>query len=172
MEHIANGEATINYRQLLVPYSHSFHDELALEIALRLLANDSRRQAIVLNVNSEQQDDLTEILTNLPRQISDRIGVKNLSPEVAVERAIEASQRADLTLMGTSRTWGLQRTLGRYADALAVECHSPALIVRRYSKLNTHIANIQTPIEGVFVSEAESATKSSTEASWDTGKTS
>jgi hypothetical protein len=57
-----------------------------------------------------------------------------------MEAVVAASKNADLTIAGTSRSWGVQRhTLGRYTDELALRCHSPLLITRRYSQLTSHL---------------------------------
>lgn len=51
--------------------------------------------------------------------------------------------KADLTIAGTSRTWGIERqTLGVYTDQLARECHSSLLITRRYSPIMSHLTSL------------------------------
>jgi hypothetical protein len=67
---------------------------------------------------------------------------------------VEASEQADLTIVGASREWGLERqTLGRYTDELAMHCRSSLLITRRYSKVTSHLASLLLPTDTMLESE-------------------
>lgn len=133
---------------LLVPYIPNVHNDLGLELALRLLMNHPDRHLTILRVSKNHQtDDLTyELKTtmdHLPDQVRERIFIPEVEANSPIETVVEASAQADLTIAGASREWGLERqTLGFYADQLAVRCHSSLLITRRYSRVTSHLASV------------------------------
>ncbi|WP_017721518.1 cation:proton antiporter [Kamptonema formosum] len=134
---------------LLVPYSANIHDDMALELALRLLVNDSNRRLAVLRAAapgmpaSEFSNEFRALMEQLPDTVSDRIEFPVLEAPEPIQAVVEASKSADLTLAGTSRAWGIERqTLGRYTDELAIECHSSLLICRRHSQFTPHLASV------------------------------
>lgn len=135
--------------QLLLPYAPSIHDDLALEIALRMLINDTSRQLTILQVltDSQQKTELSyemgAILETLPQEVRSRIAHQKVETAAPLEVAVAASTEADLTIVGTNRKWGLERqTLGGYTDELAVQCHSSLLITRCHLKSKNHLASI------------------------------
>ncbi|MBW4497613.1 MAG: cation:proton antiporter [Oscillatoria princeps RMCB-10] len=134
---------------LLVPYSANIHDDLALELALRLLVNDSNRRLAVLRAAapgqsaSEFSNEFRALTQQLPAAVRERMEFPVLEAAEPIQAVVEASQSADLTLAGTSRAWGIERqTLGRYTDELAIECHSSLLICRRHSQFTPHLASV------------------------------
>ncbi len=133
---------------LLVPYIPNIHNDLGLEIALRLLVNCPNSSLTILRVaQGNQENDLTyefrSLLKRLPIAVRDRIHSPVLEAENSLEAVVEASSTADLTIAGASREWGLERqTLGFYTDELAVQCHSSLLITRRYSRVTSHLASL------------------------------
>jgi len=134
---------------LLVPYSTNTHDDLALEIALRLLFNRNTCSLTILIVspNGLNRNDLSyefrAVLERLPNNVRNRIDLQFVESVEPMEAVVAASETVDLTIAGTSRAWGIERqTLGRYTDLLATECHSSLLITRRYSKLTSHLASL------------------------------
>jgi len=134
---------------LLVPYSANIHDELGLEIALRLLVSNDTRRLTVLQVASggQTQSELdyehSKMMEQLPTTVSDRIDLKVIEAVEPIKAVVEASQAVDLTIAGTSRAWGIQRqTLGRYTDQLAIHCRSSLLITRRYSQVTSNLASV------------------------------
>jgi nucleotide-binding universal stress UspA family protein len=139
----------LNLNSLLVAYADNIHDDLGFSLAIRLLFHDSQRQLQVLQFNEEQQDkqessyELHKILELLPTNIRSRIQITSVESSQPIKSVIEASKDADLTIAGTSRTWGIERqTLGRYTDELAQECYSSLLIARRYSRVISHLATL------------------------------
>jgi Kef-type K+ transport system membrane component KefB/nucleotide-binding universal stress UspA family protein len=137
------------YEKLLVPYSANIHDDLALELAIRLLSNSDNRQLTVLrvvqddSVKSEFSYELGNMMDQLPSSLRDRIHIEIVAAPDPIKVAVQASASVDLTIAGTSRAWGIERqTLGRYTDQLAVECLSSLLITRRYSKLTSHLSSV------------------------------
>jgi nucleotide-binding universal stress UspA family protein len=134
---------------LLVAYSANFHDDLGLEIAIRLVCNAETRRLTVLQViqqhqaNSEFSDEFRSVMEKLPDSVRDRIQIKIVEAPNPIQAVVEASQTVDLTIAGTSRAWGIERqTLGQYTDELAVHCHSSLLITRRHSQITSHLASI------------------------------
>jgi nucleotide-binding universal stress UspA family protein len=136
--------------KILVPYATSLHNELGLELALRLLMNGEYVQLQVLRVTSpgvpagEFSREFKAVLTQLPPSIRNRIETPILETHLdSIQAVVDRSANVDLTIAGASREWGLERqTLGRYADALVTQCVSPLLITRKYSKVTSHLASV------------------------------
>ena len=137
--------------KILVPYAANTHDDLGLEIALRLLVNDELRSLTVLRVvqsgENHDEDELVfefrTLMEQLPNSVRDRINIESVEAAEPIQAVVEASGFVDLTIAGTSRAWGIERqTLGRYTDALAIECRSSLLITRRYSQVTSHLASV------------------------------
>jgi nucleotide-binding universal stress UspA family protein len=141
--------------KLLVPYSANTHDDLALELALRLLVNSDNRSLTLIRVTTggtpaplsqeigELSYEFRALLEQLPTNVRERIDIQIVGSPNPVQAVVDASQTVDLTIAGTSRAWGIERqTLGRYTDALAIQCCSSLLITRRYSKVTSHLASV------------------------------
>jgi Kef-type K+ transport system membrane component KefB/nucleotide-binding universal stress UspA family protein len=134
---------------LLVPYAANIHDDLGLELALRLLVNSEERRLTVLRVavNGEAENELSyefqRVIEQLPVEVRSRIETPIVEAAEPIQAVVAASANADLTIAGTSREWGIERqTLGRYTDELAVQCHSSLLIARCYVKARSHLASV------------------------------
>jgi hypothetical protein len=143
--------------KILVPYAANTHDDLGLEIALRLLVNDELRTLTVLRVvqggENQDEDELAfefrTLMEQLPNRVRDRIHIESVAASEPIQAVVEASGFVDLTIAGTSRAWGIERqTLGRYTDALAIECRSSLLITRRYSQVTSHLASVLVEQKG------------------------
>ncbi|WP_315788633.1 cation:proton antiporter [Fischerella sp. JS2] len=139
---------------LLVPYSGNIHDDLALILALRLLVNRDTCYLQVLQVLSAHQvkDELSyelqTLMEQLPSSVSDRVTINTISVAEPIQAVVTASQGVDLTIVGASRTWGIERqTLGRYTDELAIKCRSSLLITRRYSKVISHLTSVLAEVK-------------------------
>jgi nucleotide-binding universal stress UspA family protein len=136
------------FEKLLVPYVPNIHNDLGLEIALRLLINHPTSTLTILRVASPNQPaaELTYefgmLMDRLPADVRDRIFIPVIEADNPVQAVIETSETADLTIAGTSREWGVERqTLGRYTDELAVECRSSLLITRK-GQVTSHITTL------------------------------
>ncbi|MEK0178175.1 MAG: sodium:proton antiporter [Oscillatoriales cyanobacterium] len=134
---------------LLVPYAANIHDDLGLELALRLLVNSEERRLTVLRVaaDGESENELSyefrRVIEQLPVEVQSRIETPIVEAAEPIQAVIAASAHADLTIAGTSREWGIERqTLGAYTDELAVQCHSSLLIARCYVKVRSHLASV------------------------------
>ena len=135
---------------LLVPYAANIHDDLGLELALRLLVNSEERRLTVLRVaavDGESENELSyefkRVIEQLPVEVQSRIETPIVEAAEPIQAVIAASAHADLTIAGTSREWGIERqTLGQYTDELAVQCHSSLLIARCYVKVRSHLASV------------------------------
>ena len=134
---------------LLVPYSANIHDDLALIIALRMLLNRDTCMLQVLqvftgnHVQDELSYELNTMIEQLPQNVRDRIQIKTVTSPEPMQAVVAASEAVDLTIVGTSRVWGIERqTLGRYTDQLAIQCRSSLLITRRYSQVTSHLTSL------------------------------
>ncbi|HEY9642976.1 MAG TPA: cation:proton antiporter [Coleofasciculaceae cyanobacterium] len=139
-------------QNLLVPYVPNIHNDLGLEIALRLLVNCQNCQLTILRVAQPDQptNELTyefrSLLEQLPQSVQARIQVPVVI-DSPIQAVVSASAAADLTIVGASREWGLERqTLGRYTDALVTLCHSSLLITRKRQS-TPHLTSILTAAE-------------------------
>ena len=138
-----------NLNNLLVPYAANIHDDLGLELALRLLVNSEERRLTVLRVavdgesGNELSYDFQRVMDQLPIEVRSRIETPIVEAAEPIQAVVAASANADLTIAGTSREWGIERqTLGQYTDELAVQCHSSLLIARCYVKVRSHLASV------------------------------
>ena len=143
----------ISFRSLLVPYVAGIHNDLGLELAIRILVNRPTSQLTVLRVAAPDQEagdfgyEFRTIMEQLPNWMRDRIKLSVVQAADPMQAVVEASQTVDLTIAGASREWGIERqTLGQYTDELAVQCQSPLLILRRYRRVTTHLAAVLKPI--------------------------
>lgn len=134
---------------LLVPYAANIHNDLGLELALRLLVNSGERRLAVLRVavDGESENELSyefkRVIEQLPLEVQSRIETPIVEAAEPIQAVVTASANADLTIAGTSREWGIERqTLGQYTDELAVQCHSSLLIARCYVKVRSHLASV------------------------------
>jgi Kef-type K+ transport system membrane component KefB len=135
-----------SYQKLLVPYTANNHDDLAVEIALRMLWNDRHRQLELIQIISPDTKDgalsaeLDRLLTNLPTEISARVKISTLDAIDPILKIEEISRQVDLTITGIGRTWGRRKPiLDNYTDRLAIHCVSSLLIARRYSQFGSHL---------------------------------
>lgn len=135
---------------ILVPYIASPHNDLALELALRLVVNVSTCHLTLLQLAIDEYSDyelsreFSTIMAQMDPAVRDRISTPVQATHDPIAAIVEASRGADLTIAGASREWGVERqTLGRYADALSSHCHSSLLITRKYRQINSpHLASV------------------------------
>jgi Kef-type K+ transport system membrane component KefB/nucleotide-binding universal stress UspA family protein len=139
----------VRQERLLVPYSANIHDDLALELALRLLINQDTSHLTILQIAADEQVknevsyELRNMMEQLPQNLRDRIDIRIAEAVAPIQAVVAASETVDLTIAGTSRAWGIERqTLGRYTDELALECHSSLLITRRYNQVTSHLDTV------------------------------
>lgn len=139
----------VRQERLLVPYSANIHDDLALELALRLLINQDTSHLTILQIAADEQVknevsyELRNMMEQLPQNLRDRIEIRIAEAVAPIEAVVAASETVDLTIAGTSRAWGIERqTLGRYTDELALECRSSLLITRRYNQVTSHLDTV------------------------------
>jgi Kef-type K+ transport system membrane component KefB len=136
------------YQTLLVPYTaNNDHNDLAVEIAIRMLWNDPKRQLKLIRImppdtkHRELSAELNSLLTNLPENISSRIEISTLKAIDLIAEIDKISREVDLTITGIGRTWGRRKPiLDNYTDQLAINCVSSLLIVRRYGQFSSHLS--------------------------------
>ena len=138
---------------ILLAYSAGIHTDLGLALALRILFNQPEAQLTILRVRvpSEPLGDFSyefrTMMQQLPVELRDRIEMEIVEAAEPIQAVVSASAYVDLTIVGTSREWGIERqTLGQYTDTLAVECRSSLLITRRYSRVTSHLALMSPPL--------------------------
>jgi Kef-type K+ transport system membrane component KefB len=141
------------YQTLLVPYTANNHDDLAVEIALRLLWNDRHRQLSLIRISSpetaqgELSAELDNLLAHLPAEMLARIEISTLNAVDPIAKIADISRRVDLTITGIGRTWGRRKPLlDNYTDRLAANCASSLLIARRYSQFSSHLNFTLAPL--------------------------
>jgi nucleotide-binding universal stress UspA family protein len=150
---IDKDKGNAQWKSLLVAYANNVHDDLALSLSLRMLFSDPDRQLSIIQFipkNSNEEgisSELWQTIEALPQAVRSRIEITTLETGDPIHAVIAASAKADLTIAGTSRTWGIERqTLGRYTDTLAKECASSLMIARRYNEISYHITSLlETP---------------------------
>ncbi|MBD2156408.1 cation:proton antiporter [Leptolyngbya sp. FACHB-16] len=148
--------------KLLVPYMPNIHNDLGLEIALRLLINHPKSQLTILRVASPHQP-MTELtyefellMRQLPDVVRDRIQIPIIEADHPVQAVAEASYDVDLTIAGASREWGVERqTLGIYTDELVTECRSSLLITRK-EHVTFHITDLVREFQRPQAQDADS----------------
>jgi Kef-type K+ transport system membrane component KefB/nucleotide-binding universal stress UspA family protein len=152
---IDNGRQTQIHR-LLVTYAATSHDDLGLEIALRLLIHQPDCTLTILRVSPPGQVPINlslgflSLLDGLPANVRDRIQMPCIEALDPMQAVIGVSAQADLTIVGTSREWGIERqTLGHYTDELATYCQSSLLITRKYNRVTSHLTSILEAKSGV-----------------------
>ncbi len=144
-----NNQDQPSLKSLLVANSTNIHDDLGLTLALRMLFHDPHRYLKILSLSQLGEGELLSyelrtMIQLLPESVRSRLELLPIDPTMEpIQAVIEASKTVDLTVVGTCRTWGIERqTLGRYTDQLAQECHSSLLITRRYSEVTAHITSL------------------------------
>jgi nucleotide-binding universal stress UspA family protein len=137
------------WQSLLVAYANNIHDDLALSLAIRMLFSDPQRQLKIIQFAQKDpategiSSELWQTIETLPPQVRSRIEISAVETGDPIQSVIQASAAVDLTIAGTSRTWGIERqTLGRYTDKLAGECESSLLITRRYNQVADHFSSL------------------------------
>jgi Kef-type K+ transport system membrane component KefB len=91
------------YNTLFVPYTANNHDDLAVEIALRMLWNDPQRQLQLIQLiapdsnDNELSAELCDLLDNLPVEVRSRIEMMKIDTVDAIATIGEISRRVDLT---------------------------------------------------------------------------
>lgn len=137
--------STQSYQTLLVPYTANHHDDLAVEIAIRMLWNDRDRhleliQLMFPETSGTLSSQLNDLLAQLPIQVSSRIKISTIDAVDPIVKIEEISRRVDLTITGIGRTWGRRKPiLDHFTNKLAIHCVSPLLIARSYSQFGSHL---------------------------------
>jgi Kef-type K+ transport system membrane component KefB len=136
-----------SHNTLFVPYTGNNHDDLAVEIALRMLWNDHHRHLELIQIalpgekDNELSAELYTLLADLPDQVSSRVKTSRIDSVDPIATIEEFSCQVDLTITGIGRTWGRRKpTLDSYTDRLATRCVSSLIIARRDSQFSSHLS--------------------------------
>jgi hypothetical protein len=136
-----------SHNTLFVPYTGNNHDDLAVEIALRMLWNDLHRHLELIQIalpgekDNELSAELSSLLANLPDEVSSRVKISRIDSVDPIATIEEFSCQVDLTITGIGRTWGRRKpTLDSYTDRLVTRCVSSLIIARRYSQFSSQLS--------------------------------
>ncbi|AFY73986.1 Kef-type K+ transport system, membrane component [Synechococcus sp. PCC 7502] len=123
-----------NLHSLLVPYGGDIHDDLALELGIRILGNLSHASMEIMVINPSLDTQISTILAQLPQSLGDRIVVTNSETEADINEVVSACSNFDLTITGITLEGQERQTLGIYGDELALKCQASILIVRKFGE--------------------------------------
>ncbi len=140
-----------NLNSLLVPFGDDIHDELALELGFRILANRTRARLEIMLMSAGKKPRIEEILTKIPETISSRLVISESqnhgnNVDVNIDAVISACSNFDLTITGITLEGQQRQTLDIYGDEIALKCQSSILIVRKYASspnLDVFLENFQ-----------------------------
>ncbi|MBV9410822.1 MAG: universal stress protein, partial [Acidimicrobiia bacterium] len=118
--------------EIAVPFGNGFHEEAALDLALRLAEASGATLKLVGPADGEgAAHDLGERAA----QAYEQTGVWTVAAPVAGDvtgRLVEEAQEADLVVMGVSDKWVRdQNSLGELRESVAARASAPVLVVRR-----------------------------------------
>jgi nucleotide-binding universal stress UspA family protein len=118
-----------------VPFGGGFHEEVALDLALRLAEASG---ATVTLVGKADGDRAAHELGERAAQAYESSGVWTVAAPVAgdvTDRLHEEAREADLVVMGVSDSWSRdQHSLGELRGSVAARASAPVLIVRRHGQ--------------------------------------
>jgi len=117
---------------IAVPYGRGFHEEVGLDLALRL---GEATGATVTLVGRDDGGDAAHDLGERAAQAYEGTGVWTVAAPVAgdvTDRLVEEAREADLVVMGVSDKWVRdQHSLGELRESVTARASAPMLIVRR-----------------------------------------
>jgi Kef-type K+ transport system membrane component KefB len=111
-----------NLNNLLVPYGGDIHDDLALELGLRILSNHPFSRLEILVTEPDLEIAVRNLLALIP---SDRLTISTSQNQDRMDEVVEACGNFDLTIAGITFEQQERQTL-------ALNCQSSVLIVRKY----------------------------------------
>ena len=120
--------------QIAVPHGGGFHEDVALDLALRLAEASGANVTLVGPADEEGAHELGERAA----QAYEGTGVWTVARPVekdAHDELVEEAKEADLVVMGVSDQWVRnQHSLGELRDSVAARASAPVLIVRRHGQ--------------------------------------
>ncbi|MBV8982485.1 MAG: cation:proton antiporter [Acidimicrobiia bacterium] len=118
--------------EIAVPFGGGFHEEGALDLALRL-AEASR--ATIKLVGRDDGEGAAHELSERAAQAYENTGVWTVAAPVAGDvtgKLVEEAKEADLVVLGVSDRWVKdQQSLGVLRESMAARASAPVLVVRR-----------------------------------------
>ena len=116
-----------------MPFGGGFHEEAALDLALRLA--EATRANVKLVGRVDEDEDAAHELSERAAQAYEQTGVWTVAAPVVGDvpgRVVEESREADLVVMGVSDRWVKDKdSLGDLRESVAARANAPVLIVRR-----------------------------------------
>ena len=121
--------------EVLVPYGAGFHEEVALDLGLRLAKENG---ASVRLLGQGVSGDHAHELATVAAEAYKRSGVWTTAAaegEDVVGAAIEGAKQAGVVVLGVSDEWAHEKqSLGRLREAVAARSTTPILLVRRHAQ--------------------------------------
>ena len=123
--------------EVLVPYGAGFHEEVALDLGLRL-AKEHGASVRILGTGGSASGDEAHELASVAAEAYKRTGVWTTAAaegEDVVGAAIEGAKQAGVVVLGVSDEWAHEKqSLGRLREAVATRSSAPILLVRRHAQ--------------------------------------
>ena len=117
---------------IAVPFGGGFHEEAALDLALRLAEASS---ATLKLVGRDDGEGAAHELSERAAQAYETTGVWTVAAPVAGDvtgKVVEEAKEADLVVLGVSDKWVKdQDSLGELRESMAARASAPVLVVRR-----------------------------------------
>ena len=121
--------------RIAVPYGGGFHEEVGLDLALRL---GEASGATVTLVGRADGDDAAHELAERAAQAYEGTGVWTVAAPVegdVRDRVVQEAKEVDLVVLGVSDRWVRDKhTLGELRDSVTARASAPVLIVRRHGQ--------------------------------------
>lgn len=125
--------------EVLVPYGAGFHEEVALDLALRLAKERGATVKLLGHAGeASNSDDGAHRLASVAAEAYKRSGVWTTAAAEGgdvVGAAIEGAKHAGVVVLGVSDEWAHEKqSLGRLREAVAARSTTPILLVRRHAQ--------------------------------------
>src|SRR5207302_5205138 len=121
--------------EIAVPFGGGFHEEAAIDLALRLAEASG---ATLKLVGRDDGEGAAHDLGERAAQAYETTGVWTVAAPVAgdvTDRLVEEANEADLVVMGVSDKWVRnQHSLGELRESVAARASAPVLVVRRHGQ--------------------------------------
>jgi nucleotide-binding universal stress UspA family protein len=118
--------------EIAVPFGGGFHEEAALDLALRLAEASN---ATLKLVGRDDGEGAAHELSERAAQAYESTGVWTVAAPVAGDvtgKLVEEAKEADLVVLGVSDKWVKdQNSLGQLRESMAARASAPVLVVRR-----------------------------------------
>jgi hypothetical protein len=126
-----------NLNHILVPYGNDIHDELSLELGLRVLTNRNQARLEIMIMVESREPKIQHLLEIVPKSLGDRISISYPQTPDHISEVVAACSNFDLTIAGITLEGQKRQTLDIYGDEIALKCQSSILIVKKYESTSS-----------------------------------